>query len=128
MAFFRASIGGGGGTSHCGVITNVDRDTEYTIDTGLTTIKNFCSLQSPFTTAANQNFASVYDEDNPGYFVRAVYLSGVSNGVYVNSFSDTMANNSIGMYIRNISGGVVTIRTGKYNNAANKQDIHWFAS
>ena len=126
MALYRCGMGGA--KAPCGVITNVSYDTQYVIDTGLSSIKQFAVYQISMDGSGSGNQMAVYDANDSSYYVKAQFLSGVTQTLNRTAIGTTPSGNNVGIWIMSVSGGTITINTGKRNDNINKRDIRWLAS
>ena len=126
MALYRCGMGGA--KAPCGVITNVSYDTQYVIDTGLSSIKQFAVYQISMDGSGSGNQMAVYDANDSSYYVKAQFLSGVTQTFNRTAIGTTPSGNNVGIWIMSVSGGTITINTGKRNDNINKRDIRWLAS
>ena len=110
-----------------GVITNVNYDTDYVINTGLSSIKQFAVYQISMSGSGTGNQMAIYDENDSSYYVKAQYVSGVTQSVNRTAIGTAVASNSVGIWIISVSGGTITIHTGKRNTDTNKYDLRWLA-
>ena len=124
MAYYRCfPVSESGG--HGGTLTGVAINTAYAIDTGLTTIKNFGIISSAMTGTASGSAITIYDSSDPTHAYRGNNLSGVQNGMFVDTIGGSIGQ--VGIYIDSVVNGVVTIHTGTRNADINKRNLDWFA-
>ena len=119
MALYRCGMGGAK-TAH-GTVTNVNYNTEYTIDTGLSAVNYFCAYQSP----TGGYTGLIYDASEPSYYFQGYYRSGTGQAYGRKSIN--AGGGSVMPVITSVSGGTVKLKTGTSNLDVNKQNIVWFA-
>ena len=128
MAYFRAAIGGGGGSnvrSGTGTSTGT-ASSEFTCDTGLTTITKFIAWG--LSGNSNQNTAVIiYD---PSLIGNNLFSSaGIQTGAAAQRPRATVGDNptAYNSSIKSISGGTVTIKNASNANNVFKGTVYWYA-
>lgn len=127
MAYFRAAIGGGGSNVKSGTATSAGTaSSEFTCNTGLTTITKFIAWG--LSGSSNQNTAVIiYDPSLIGNNLFST--AGIQTGAAAQRPRATVGDSptAYNSSIKSISGGTVTIKNASNVNNVFKDTVYWYA-
>ena len=120
MSIIKVDYGtiGGSGSVKYGTLTNIATNTEYTIDTGLSSItKVFCLFGHP---TGSRAVGVMYDPTSTGK-----YLSWASSANNAETNNSTVAS-SYACTVMSVSGGTVVVKTPS-NASYIPSEMYWYA-